>query len=230
MAAPKILIVDDEPNIVASVKYNLEREGFRVVSADDGRKAVDLAVREVPDLVLLDWMLPGLDGLEVCRALRGHEATRTVPIIMVTVRSEETDKVVGLEVGADDFVTKPFSPRELVARIKAHLRRGQAPPSAERFVLDELEVDWGRRTVTVKGKPVELTRREFDLLHALIEAKGRVLSREALLDRVWGYERSIEIETRTVDLHVSQLRRKLKKAGERIVTVTGVGYRMLSDA
>ena len=229
MAKLKILIVDDEKNIVEAVRYALEKEGFRTVVAHDGARGLELARREVPDLVLLDWMLPELDGLEVCRLLKRDEATRSIPILMLTVKSGETDKVLGLELGADDYVTKPFSPRELVARIKALLRRTQPPPAPNVLELDALKVDWGKHLVSVKGKPVELTPKEFDLLKALVEAKGRVLSRETLLDRVWGYERSVEIETRTVDLHISQLRKKLPPVERRIVTVKSAGYRLVLD-
>ena len=229
MTKAKILIVDDEKNIVEAVKYALEQEGFRTVVAHDGVRGLELAQREAPDLVLLDWMLPELDGLEVCRILKRDDKTRSIPILMLTVKSGETDKVLGLELGADDYVTKPFSPRELVARIKALLRRAQPPPAADVLQLDALKVDWGKHLVSVKGKPVELTPKEFDLLKALVEAKGRVLSRETLLDRVWGYERSIEIETRTVDLHISQLRKKLRPVSRRIVTVKSAGYRLVLD-
>ena len=229
MAKLKILIVDDEKNIVEAVRYALEKEGFRTVVAHDGARGLELARREAPDLVLLDWMLPELDGLEVCRILKRDDKTRHIPVLMLTVKSGETDKVLGLELGADDYVTKPFSPRELVARIKALLRRTQPPPAPDVLQLDALKADWGRHLVSVKGKPVELTPKEFDLLKALIEVKGRVLSRETLLDRVWGYERSVEIETRTVDLHISQLRKKLRPVARRIVTVKSAGYRLMLD-
>ncbi len=227
MSKAKILVVDDEKNIVEAVRYNLEKDGFRTVVASDGTKALELARRELPDLILLDWMLPEVEGLEVCRTLKQETATRHIPIIMLTVRSSETDKVLGLEMGADDYVTKPFSPRELLARIKALLRRAPPAPAADVFQLDELRADWGKHVVALGGKPVELTPKEFDLLKTLIEANGRVLSRDALLDKVWGYERAMEIETRTVDLHVSQLRRKLKRIGLRIKTVKNAGYRFM---
>ena len=230
MAKEKILIVDDEKNIAEALKYNLEAEGFRTLLAHDGAKALELARRELPELILLDWMLPEHNGLEVCRQLKQDPKTRAIAIIMLTVKSDETDKVLGLEMGADDYVTKPFSPRELIARVKALLRRAAPAAPAETFRLDAIEVDWARHTVSLKGKPVELTAKEFDLLRALVEAKGRVLSRDALLDKVWGYERALEIETRTVDLHISQLRKKLKAAGERILTVKNVGYRLVADA
>jgi DNA-binding response OmpR family regulator len=229
MAKSRILIVDDEKNIVTALKYNLEREGYDTFTAGDGARALALARKELPDLILLDWMLPELDGLEVCRRLRQDEKTRRIRVILLTVKSEETDKILGLEIGADDYVTKPFSQRELLARIKAVLRRAQPESLAEGFRVDDLQVDWARHLVSVAGKPVELTHKEFHLLKALIEARGRVLSREALLDRVWGYDRAVQIETRTVDLHVSQLRRKLGPAARRIVTLKNVGYRFVLD-
>ncbi len=229
MGSANILIVDDEKNIVEAVRYTLEKEGFRTLVASDGARALELARRELPDLILLDWMLPEVDGLEVCRLLKREEATRQIPVIMLTVKSEETDKVLGLEMGADDYVTKPFSPKELVARIKAILRRRHPPEEPELFQFNDLHVDWGRHTVTVKRRPVELTSKEFALLKALIQAEGRVLSREALLERVWGYDRAVEIQTRTVDLHISQLRKKLKPVADRIVTVQNAGYRFVLD-
>ena len=225
MAEPKILVVDDEPSILEVVQYNLKKAGFRVITASDGQAGLQRCRAEEPDLVLLDLMLPKVDGLEVCRILKQDPKTRHIPIIMVTVKAEETDRVVGLELGADDYVTKPFSPRELVARVKAVLRRRHAEPPEEVFSVGELRVDWARHLVTVKGKPVELTAKEFQLLRALVEAKGRVLTREILLDKVWGYARSLEIETRTVDLHISQLRKKLGRVGARILTVKNAGYR-----
>ena len=229
MAKAKILIVDDEKNIVEAVKYNLEQENFRTVVARDGANALDLARRELPDLILLDWMLPEVYGLEVCRLLKQGDHTKHIPVIMLTVKSAETDKVLGLEMGADDYITKPFSPGELVARVKAILRRTHTPPAQDVFQLDALRVDWGKHLVSVKGKSVELTSKEFELLKVLVEAKGRVLSRDALLERAWGYERSVEIETRTVDLHISQLRKKLKTVADRIVTVKNTGYRFVID-
>jgi two-component system alkaline phosphatase synthesis response regulator PhoP len=231
MAKLSVLVVDDEKSIVEAVRYNLEKEGFRVLVAHDGVRAVELARREQPDLVLLDWMLPELDGLEVCKALKQDERTKTIPIILLTVKSHEADKVLGLEMGADDYVTKPFSPRELVARVRAVLRRRAAPKdSAELFHYGDLDIDWGKYRVTVKGKVVTLTPKEFELLRALVQAKGRVLSREQLLERVWGYERAVELETRTVDLHVSQLRKKLgRQAGAAVLTVKQAGYRFATD-
>ena len=228
MAQPRVLIIDDEPHLIESVSYNLKAAGFLAVSAGDGEAALERCRRDPPDLVILDLMLPKMDGLEVCRALRQDPKTRHIPVVMLTAKGSETDKIVGLELGADDYLTKPFSPRELVARVKAILRR-RADPPAELFTLEALKIDWARHLVTVAGKPVELTSKEFGLLRTLIDAKGRVLNRDQLLERVWGYERSVEIETRTVDLHVSQLRRKLGKAGKRILTVKNAGYRFIID-
>lgn len=229
MAKGSILLVEDEKNIAEAVKYALEKEGFRTLIARDGLKGLEAARRELPDLILLDWMLPEMDGLDVCRILKGDERTRSTPIVMLTVKSDETDKVLGLEMGADDYVTKPFSPRELVARVKAILRRAKPQPPVERFQFGDLQVDWGKHTVTLKDRPVELTHKEFELLRALIGAKGRVLSRDQLLDRVWGYERAMEIETRTVDLHISQLRRKLGKTSRAILTIKNSGYRFATE-
>lgn len=222
MAKARILIVDDERNIVESLSYNLQREGFQTLAAYDGQTGLDLAQRELPDLVILDWMLPGLDGLEVCRRLSTGETTRAIPVLMLTVRNEETDKVLGLEMGADDYVTKPFGNRELVARVKAMLRRkGDAAP--EQFVLEGLRLDWTRHLAHLDDQPLELTSKEFHLLKALIAAKGRVLTRAQLLDEVWGYDGVAA--SRTVDLHVSQLRKKLGPFAGRLVTVKNAGYR-----
>ena len=229
MAKPKILIVDDEPNIVETVRYNLEKAGFRTLTAHDGQRAVELAQREVPDLITLDVMLPEKDGWTVCRLLRQDPRTKAIPVIMLTVKGDEADKVIGLELGADDYLTKPFSPKELVARIKAVLRRVNEPATEEMLSVGEVQIDLGRHLVRLKDKPVELTTKEFELLRALVEAKGRVLGREFLLDRVWGLEQSLEIETRTVDVHVGQLRKKLKHEARRLVTVKNVGYRLDAD-
>jgi len=229
MPKGKILIVDDEKTIVEAVKYNLDKAGFRTIVASDGPKALEFARQEEPDLILLDWMLPEMDGLAVCRMLKQETKTKHIPVIMLTVKSEERDKVMGLETGADDYVTKPFSARELVARVKAMLRRAGLPSMAEVFELDDLKIDWGKHVVSLKGKPVELTSKEFELLRALIDARGRVLSRETLLNDVWGYDRSLDIETRTVDLHISQLRKKLKHVADRILTVKNAGYRFVLD-
>jgi two-component system alkaline phosphatase synthesis response regulator PhoP len=229
MAQPKVLIVDDEKNIVEAIRYNLERDGFRTLAASDGKRAVELAQREVPDLITLDVMLPELNGWEVLRLLRQDARTKRIPVLMLTVKNEESDTVVGLELGADDYMTKPFSPKELVARAKAILRRTKTAVADEMLTVGELRVDLGKHTVRVKDKPVELTAKEFELLRTLLEANGRVLGREFLLDRVWGLEQSMEIETRTVDVHVGQLRKKLRAEAKRLVTVKNVGYRFDVD-
>ena len=225
MAQPKILIVDDEKNIVEAIRYTLEREGFRTLTAGDGKRALELAQRELPDLITLDVMIPEHDGWEVCRRLRQDARTKRTPVIMLTVKNDEADKIVGLELGADDYLTKPFSPKELLARIKAILRRTKDPVADELVTAGVLRVDLGKHLVWVKEKPVELTAKEFELLKAFLDSKGRVLSREFLLDRVWGLEQSLEIETRTVDVHVGQLRKKLRGEAGRLVTVKGAGYR-----
>ena len=229
MAKATVLIVDDEKSIVEAVRYALDKEGFRTIVAHDGTRAIELARRDLPDLIVLDWMLPEQDGLEVCRILKQEGRTARIPIIMLTVKASETDKVLGLEMGADDYMTKPFSPRELLARVKAVLRRQAGPPEAEVFQFGALRVDWGTFVVTVKEKPVALTPKEFELLRVLVGSNGRVQTREKLLERVWGYDRAVEIETRTVDLHISQLRKKLGVAGRAILTVKQAGYRFALD-
>ena len=221
-----VLVVEDERDIADLVRYHVEKAGMRVVHAADGGTALRLARAELPDVVVLDLMLPGLDGLEVCRQLRREAATRRLPIIMLTARGEEVDRVVGLELGADDYVVKPFSPRELIARIRAVLRRSDGPvPEPTGRATGELHVDEARHAVTVGGQPVELTAKEFGLLAALMRADGRVLGREQLLETVWGYGNAAEIESRTVDVHVRRLRAKLGSEARRIVTVKAVGYR-----
>jgi DNA-binding response OmpR family regulator len=223
---PRILVVDDEKDIVDLVRYHAEKAGFDCSTAGDGAAGLRLARQARPDLIVLDLMLPGLDGLEVCRQLRRDPATGRVPIIMLTARAEEVDRVVGLEVGADDYVVKPFSPRELVARIRAILRRAEArPPAAAVTRIGALTVDEPRHQVAVGDTSVDLTVKEFGLLAALVRAGGRVLSREHLLDTVWGYANASEIESRTVDVHIRRLREKLGAEAHRVVTVKGVGYR-----
>jgi two-component system alkaline phosphatase synthesis response regulator PhoP len=224
--AKKILIVEDERDISRMLDYNLRKEGYATVVEGDGGRAAMTASRERPDLVLLDVMLPGLDGTEVLRRLRADQKLASTPVIMLTAKSEETDKVVGLELGADDYVTKPFAIKELLARIKAVLRRSSAKAAEEsRFKDGALEIDFDRVLVTVKGKPVELTAKEFILLRALVSAGGKVLSREDLLEKAWGMDAALDIETRTVDVHVGTLRRKLRAEGARIITVKNFGYR-----
>jgi two-component system alkaline phosphatase synthesis response regulator PhoP len=222
----KILIVEDEKDIVKMLEYNLKKEGFRTISAQDGEDALEYAVREHPDLIILDLMLPGMDGLEVCKELKKETKTASIPIIMLTAKAQESDKVVGLELGADDYVTKPFSPRELIARIKAVLRRAKEKDKLPEVLrLGDLVIDLSKIAVSVKDKPIELTAKEFELLKTLIKAKGRVLSRDYLLDTIWGFDHAVEIQTRTVDVHIRTLRKKLKSEAKRIVTVKNYGYR-----
>jgi len=222
--ALKALIVDDEQAIVDLVRYHLEKEGMTCFEAADGDTALRLAREHRPDLMVLDLMLPGVDGLEICRLLRRDPSTASISIIMLTAKAEEVDRIVGLEMGADDYVVKPFSPRELVARVKAVLRRGQVPSADVLRRVGALEVDEAKRQVRVGGKRVELTVKEFDLLCALMQAKGRVLNREQILESVWGYANAVDIESRTVDVHIRRLREKLGQESERVVTVKGVGY------
>jgi len=225
----KVLVVDDEKDITALVAYHLEREGFTVLQAHDGLQALELVKRERPSLLVLDLMLPHLSGLDVCRRLRKEPDTARLPILMLTAKAEEADKVLGLELGGDDYLTKPFGPREVVARVKALLRRSEEVQGEEIIKTGSLEIDLGRYTVAIRKRAVELTPKEFDLLKALVLARGRVLSRDYLLDRVWGYERASEIESRTVDVHVRRLREKLGPEAARIVTVKSVGYRFAGN-
>ncbi len=224
--AERILIVEDEANIAAPVRAYLERAGFVVDHVLDGRSALERAAAQQPDLVLLDLNLPDIDGLEVCRRLR---ASSDVPVLMLTARDDDVDKIVGLEVGADDYLTKPFNTRELVARIKAILRRSRPQPVRMGGVLAHgpVRVDAGRREVRVGDELVHLAPKEFDLLWALLEHRGMVLTRDQLLERVWGY--TFAGDTRTVDVHVRQLRRKIGDSCP-VVTVWGVGYKVSDDA
>ena len=223
----KILVIEDERDIRELVRVNLEAEGFAVLEAGNGELGLALVKRERPAAVILDLMLPGLGGLEVCRRIRSDEETARVPVVMLTARSAEADKVVGLEIGADDYVTKPFSLRELAARVRAVLRRG-APGEDDRAELyrgRHLEADFDAVAISVDGAAVRLTRREFELLRCLVKNRNRVLSRDRLLERVWGHDHFIE--TRSVDVHVGRLRAKLGRAGEQIETVVGLGYRFV---
>ena len=218
-----VLVVDDERDIVELVRYNLVQAGYRVVSAADGRQAIDLARRERPDLIVLDLMLPALPGAEVARILKQDEKTRGIPILMLTARGEEVDRVVGFELGADDYVVKPFSPRELVLRVQAILRREGQETGECRIVYDPLVIDLEAHSVRLKGKEVGLTSTEFKLLQRLARRPGRAFSRDQLLSEVWGY--GGDLETRTVDTHVKRLRAKLGEIGAWIETVRGLGYR-----
>jgi len=225
MDIQRILVVDDEPNIVQLVSMYLARENYTVITAGDGQKALDIVKTQKPDLVVLDVMLPSLDGLEVCRCLRTEG--NAVPIIMVTARDDDIDKIIGLELGADDYLTKPFNPRELVARIRAVLRRGslEGAQSQKLIRIVDLEINLAGREVTIDGEPVELRTQEFEVLRVLAENKGIVLTREQLLRKAWGYD--FYGQTRTVDVHIAQLRRKLASSQVRIETVTGYGYKLV---
>jgi phosphate regulon transcriptional regulator PhoB len=222
----RVLIVEDEPDIRELVVHHLKREGYQVSAAAGGEEALRQVRAAPPDLVLLDLMMPAMDGLEVCRRLRQDPATAALPIVMLTAKGDEVDRVLGLEIGADDYIVKPFSPKELVARVKAVLRRSRPAPGMAPITLGTLTIDPGTHAVSVGGRALALTPKEFELLRALAEASGRVLSREFLLDRVWGYSRASEIESRTVDVHVRRLRVKLGPEGRRVLTVKSVGYRL----
>lgn len=229
MAGERVLVVDDEPDILSIIVYHLSREGFRVSTAVSGRTAIEAAISETPDLVVLDLMLPEMDGYEVLSRLRQHEMTSATPVILLTARTEEGDRLKGFDVGADDYVTKPFSPRELVARVKALLRRTQAPPveATDRLRHGPIEIDRAAHRVYSEGGEVELTRIEHRLLEVLIERRGRVQTRRQLLQAAW--DTNAQIETRTVDMHVARLRSKLGDPGNMIETVRGVGYRLRGE-
>ncbi|AKL95611.1 transcriptional regulatory protein WalR [Clostridium aceticum] len=224
----RILVVDDEEHILELIKFNLEKNGFYVLTSDNGEDCVDLLHNNVVDLVILDLMLPGIDGLEVCKEIRKIEGLNKLPIIMLTAKSEETDRILGLELGADDYVTKPFSVRELVARVKAVLRRIEDVKKQEVKVLKlrDIIMDLEKHEVSVSGRSVELTLKEFELLKMLLENRDKVMSRNVLLDEVWGYD--YFGETRTVDVHIRHLRKKIgdDESGKYIETIRGVGYKM----
>jgi DNA-binding response OmpR family regulator len=226
MVRGTILVIDDEKDLIELVGYNLEKEGFQVQGALDGESGLAMAAHDLPDIILVDLMLPGIDGLEVCRRLRSETRTAGIPIIMLTAKSSEPDRIVGLELGADDYVTKPFSPRELAARIKAVLRRTSAPliPASSTVIRrGELTIDFGRREVSCKRKNIVLTATEFRLLHFLANHPGRVFSRSELIDGALG--REISVVDRTIDVHITGLRRKLANCRKWIETVRGFGYR-----
>jgi len=228
IAKRRVLIVEDEEDVAGLIKRAVERGGeAETETVGSGDAALRAVSDRPPDLVLLDLNLPVLDGVEVCRILRSRSETRQLPIIILTARGTEDDRVRGLEIGADDYVTKPFSLRELTARVKAMLRRASIPGEPPSFVYSgaDITADFDAAAVTINGQPIALTRREFELLRFLVENKNRVLSRDRLLERVWGYDRFIE--TRSVDVHVGRLRAKLGKAGEQIETVVGLGYRFV---
>jgi two-component system phosphate regulon response regulator PhoB len=222
----RILVVDDEPDLLELVRMSLRQAGFEVDTAETGRQALERMQRSAPDLVILDLMLPDLSGTEVCRRVRQDPALAELPVIMLTAKADEVDRVVGLELGADDYVTKPFSPRELTLRAQAVLRRRQTPGGGSKAAVlerESLRLDPERHRCFVDGDEVELTAKEFSLLHGLMQRPGRVMTREQLLDAVWGTD--IAVTVRTIDTHLKRLREKLGSASHLIETVRGVGYR-----
>ncbi|MBE6053205.1 MAG: response regulator transcription factor [Clostridium sartagoforme] len=227
MASEKILVVDDEDHIVELISYNLINAGYNVLTANNGVDAVRIAKEENPNLILLDLMIPGLDGYDVCKAIRSDVNTKDISIIMLTAKGEELDKILGLELGADDYITKPFSIRELLARIKAILRRIKSTSGNEEvYKCREISINFERREVIILDNKVDLTLKEFELLEILVKNRGKILTRETLLDKIWGYE--YVGETRTVDVHIRYLRKKIEvddKNPKFIETIRGVGYR-----
>jgi len=226
MAKGKILVVEDEKGLAKLIKYNFEKEGYRVCTAHDGTAGLAAARREDPDLIILDIMMPGMDGLELCKALRKDS---DIPIIFLTAKRSEVDRIVGLKLGADDYVSKPFSVGELIARVETVLRRTSGPrggPSAKLLSAGDIQIDLDRHQTLLKGEPLSLSPKEFKFLTLLMEADGKVISRDELLERIWGYDRAMNLDTRTVDQHIARLRRKLKWEGKRIETVIGTGYRI----
>jgi two-component system, OmpR family, phosphate regulon response regulator PhoB len=226
MARDRILLIEDEPDIAEVLEYNLQKEGFDVEVARRGDAGLEAIRREAPDLVLLDLMLPGIDGLELTRMLKRDAATSGLPIVMLTARGEELDRIVGLELGADDYISKPFSPREVILRIKAVLRRLQHEEASPQDLIEAggIQLDVSGHQLRVRGKEMPLTATEFRLLRLLLERGGRVQTRGQLLTDVWGYAE--DIDSRTVDTHIRRLRRKLGPEADRIETVIGVGYRL----
>ncbi len=228
MNKTKICIVEDDEDILQLLSYNLRAAGFEMTTSQDGYEALTLIKQGPPDIILLDLMLPGLDGLEVCKELKRNSETRNIPVIMLTARGEEVDRIVGLELGADDYVVKPFSPRELILRIRAVLRRFAPQQDSEPAVWQEdgLRLETEAHRTVVDGEEVSLTATEFKLLSELVRNRGKVLSRDQLLDKVWGYQ--FEGYARTVDTHIRRLRQKINAYADRIETIRGVGYRFRS--
>jgi len=223
-----ILIIEDEKDIVDLIAYHLKQSGFSILTAMDGASGLELAKKERPSLIILDLMLPEMDGKDVCRVLKADPKTQSIPILMLTAKAEEMDRVIGFELGADDYVTKPFSPRELVLRVKAIQRRKETPDERDKTILvGDLLIDIDRHQVFIKKKPISLTSTEFKLLVELVTNKGRVQTRERLLDKVWGY--TYEGYARTVDTHIRRLREKLGSFGDSIETIRGVGYRFREE-
>jgi DNA-binding response OmpR family regulator len=225
--AETVLIIEDEPDVLELVVYHLQKSGFKTATARDGNQGLQKARDLVPALVVLDLMLPGLDGTAICKQLKADPRTAQVPILMLTAKAEEVDRILGLELGADDYITKPFSPRELVLRIKRLLRAPSPEETSARIQWKDLTIDPERHEVAIKGKAVELTATEFKLLTILAQRRGRVQSRESLLQDVWDYESLID--TRTVDVHMRRLREKMGPAAKYLDTVRGVGYRFVSE-
>lgn len=227
MASEKILVVDDEGHIVELISYNLINSGYSVLTANNGIDAVRIAKEDNPNLILLDLMIPGLDGYDVCKAIRSDVNTKNISIIMLSAKGEELDKILGLELGADDYITKPFSIRELLARIKAILRRTKSlSESEEIYRCNDMCINFERREVTILDNKIDLTLKEFELLEILVKNRGKILTRETLLDKIWGYE--YVGETRTIDVHIRYLRKKIEvddKNPRFIETIRGVGYR-----
>jgi len=217
-----ICLVEDDPDISSIIEDNLKREGYRIKTFTDGAKAYDAITSKRPDLVILDLNLPGMSGIEVCKYIRSNEVTAEIPVIMLTARSEEIDKIIGFEVGADDYVTKPFSPRELIARVKVHLKRTKKA-EFDVFTHKDLIVNFATHQVTYKSNNVELTPIQYKLLKSLIQAEGKVLSRQILLDTIWGSD--YYGDPRTVDVHITRLREKIDRDSKLIKTVKGTGYR-----
>jgi two-component system alkaline phosphatase synthesis response regulator PhoP len=223
-----ILIVEDEKDIIEVLRYYLEKENYRIHVAQDGFNALELASKIIPNLILLDLMLPRLDGIETCRRLKADERLRDIPVIMVTAKAEEADKIKGLEIGADDYVTKPFSAKELVARVKAHLRRREGSIPEKSFQYGSLSVDTVKHEIRFKGGEIDLTAKEFELLLYMLENKGRVLTRDMILNHVWGYD--YFGSTRTVDVHVTRLRQKIPLLTDAISTIKSFGYKLKEQA
>ena len=225
---PSVLIIEDEPNQAELIRYNLESEGYRVAIACDGEDGLIQAMETIPDIILLDWMIPKVSGIEVCRRLRKIKSTNEIPIILLTARSEESDKVRGLDIGADDYITKPYSIKELLARVRAALRRPVAITIKDQVIVDEIVVDLNKHVVKVQNHEINLGSTEFKLLLELMKNSGRVLSRDQLLDKVWGI--SANVDTRTVDVHIGRLRKSMRLVTNRslITTVRGFGYSLNS--
>ncbi|GAA0734635.1 response regulator transcription factor [Clostridium oceanicum] len=231
MSVKKVLMVDDEEHICELVKFNIEKNGYKCICANDGLEGLKMAKEERPNLILLDLMLPGMDGYEVCKEIRKDSNISNTPIIMITAKSEELDKILGLELGADDYITKPFSVREMIARVKAVLRRVSSVQEVTKsYKFGNIEINFEKHFLSKNDKKIDLTLKEFELLEVLIRNKGKVMKRDFLLDRIWGYE--YIGETRTVDVHIRHLRKKIEdddKNPKYIETIRGIGYRFTND-